>query len=127
MTEEPIGNVLDAAVKSLGSYGSPLAVRSPAVEFPWYEALEVLDRLARVRGRVGMERASARGISAGAATDGCDDSAGAASDDCGVIAGAAIDGCANACCEANEAASSMLINASAAWIHLFLKGRGPAK
>jgi hypothetical protein len=95
MTEEPIGNVLDAAVKSLGSYGSPLAVRSPAVEFPWYEALEVLDRLARVRGRVGMERASARGISAGAATDGCDDSAGAASDDCGVIAGAAIDGCAD--------------------------------
>src|ERR1700722_11071331 len=34
-TVEPIGKILDAAVNSSGSYGSPLAVGRPAACSPW--------------------------------------------------------------------------------------------
>lgn len=34
-TVEPIGKILDAAVNSSGSYGSPLAVGRPAACAPW--------------------------------------------------------------------------------------------
>ena len=64
-TFEPIGNVLDAAVRSSGSYGSPLAVGRPAVASPWYDAFTALGALCLLLVCGGAGGASGTGAGAG--------------------------------------------------------------
>src|ERR1700730_6850352 len=65
-TEEPIGKVRDAAVKSLGWWGAPLAVASPACAVPGYEAPTAFDGVALVCGAAGKEGGGAGCATAGA-------------------------------------------------------------
>lgn len=49
-TVDPIGKVREAAVKSFGLYGSPLAVVCPAVSLPWNEVVTVFDGFGELLG-----------------------------------------------------------------------------